>query len=121
MLLCQARAHGTTAPMGWYYRVVRGCKKLYPPLQPHEQLRLARGHGTTAPKERYYREYLRYYRAYSRYYRKAPRYYRSEEQYYGVPQNSNTRSPSFCKDTERRRMLQRAKGKVVQKEQTCTC
>ena len=114
MLLCQARAHGTTAPMGRYYRVGRGCKKLHPPLQPLEQLSLARGHGITAPKERYYREYLRYYRAYGR-------YYRSEEQYYRMPQISNTRSPSFCKDTEKQRMLQRAKEKVVQKEQTCTC
>ncbi|XBI62663.1 hypothetical protein VPH35_043239 [Triticum aestivum] len=43
------------------------------------------------------------------------RYYCSEEQYYRMPQFSNTRSPLFCVDTEKRRMLQGAKGKVVQK------
>ena len=43
------------------------------------------------------------------------RYYRSEEQYSRLPQFSHTRSPSFCKDKEKRRMLQRAKGNVVQK------
>ena len=32
-----------------------------------------------------------------------------------MPQFSNTRSPSFCRDTEKRRIPQRAKGKVVQK------
>ena len=51
-----------------------------------------------------------------RYYRKGLRYYRSKEQYYRMPQFSNTRSPSFCRDTVRRRKLQRAKGKAVQNE-----
>ena len=32
-----------------------------------------------------------------------------------MPQFSNTRSPSFCRDMEKWRMLQRAKGKGVQK------
>ena len=58
---------------------------------------------------------MRYYRARGRYYRKGLRYYRSGEQYYRMLQFSNTRKPSFCIDKERRRMLQRAKGKVVQK------
>ena len=43
--------------------------------------------GTTAPTERYYRKGLRYYR--------------SEEQYYRMPQISNTRSPSFCREDHR--------------------
>ena len=68
-------------------------------------LSLARAHGTTAPTERYYREHLqyyrrglRYYRKGLRYYRKGLRYYRSGEQYYRMPQISNTRSPSFCRE-----------------------
>ena len=69
----------------------------------------------------YYHEHLRYYRARGRYYLKGLRYYRSEEQYYRMPQFSNIRRPSFYIDKERQRMLQRAKGKVVQKEHTCTC
>ena len=87
MLLSLARAHGTTAPAAWYYRVGRGCKKLHPALQPLEQLRLAGGYGTTAPIERYYRKGLRYYR--------------SGEQYDRMPQISNTRSPSFCREDNR--------------------
>jgi hypothetical protein len=61
---------------------------------------LAKGHGTTAPVERYYRKGLRNYRVPGRYYRKGLRYYRSREQYYRMPQHNNTRSPSFCRDTD---------------------
>ena len=49
----------------------------------------------------YYREHLRYYHARGRYYRKGLRYYRSGEQYYRMPQISNTRSPSFCREDNR--------------------
>ena len=87
MLLSLARAHGTTALAARYYRVGRGCKKLHPPLLPLRQLSLAGGHGTTAPTERYYRKGLQYYR--------------SGEQYYRMPQISNTRSPSFCREDNR--------------------
>ena len=55
MLLSLTKPHGTIAPLAWYYRIGRGCKKLHPPLLPLMLLSLARAHGTTAPKERYYR------------------------------------------------------------------
>ena len=71
--------------MGRYYRVGRGCKKLHPPVQPHERLSLVRGHGTTVPGERYYRKGLRYYRGPGWYYRGPLRYYCSLEQYYRMP------------------------------------
>ena len=107
--------YGTTAGQARYYRVGTGCKKLHPRLLVLLRLSLARAQGTTVPEVRYYREHLWYYRARGWYYRKGLRYYCSREQYYRMLQFSNTRKPSFCIDKERRRMLQRSKGKVVQK------
>jgi hypothetical protein len=57
----------------------------------------------------------RYYRFPGRYYRGPLRYYCSIEQYYRTPQNCSTWEPSFCKDTDKRTVLQRSKGKVVQR------
>ena len=61
---------GTIALDERYYRGGRGCKKLHPPLLPHQSGTRPGSRGTTTPDERYYRDTQRYYRVYLRYYRK---------------------------------------------------
>ena len=61
---------GTTALDERYYRGWRGCKKLHPPLLPHQSGTRPGSRGTTALDERYYRDTQWYYRVYLRYYRK---------------------------------------------------